>query len=289
MNEVKLLGVDIGGSHISVGVIDKEKGKVVSSTLITKFVDSKGSAEEILKSWGDILKEACENYPRNSIRLGVAMPGPFDYENGVCLIKNMNKYDAIYGINIKEYLCDLLNLNPDAIVFRNDAESFLHGEVLYGAAKGYKKAIGITIGTGLGSAVSDNYVTRDVNLGVSPMHNSIAEEYLSTRWFVKRYFELTGRSIIGVKELVEKENDESVQLIFSEFYVNLSSFLLKFIEIERPGVVVVGGNITKAHKMFWDRLSKVITSKFPNVTIKRTDLWENAALMGVTGFFSQKR
>lgn len=286
MNKIKLLGVDIGGSHISAAIIDQENGGIVSSSLINKSVDSNGSAETILNTWGSVLEEICSSFSKAEIRIGVAMPGPFDYENGVSLIKNMNKYDSIYKVSVREYLVKLLGVGPKNIIFRNDAESFLHGEVMYGAAKGFKKAIGITIGTGLGSAISDNMVTRDVNLGSSLFMDGIAEDYISTRWFVKRYYERTGAKIVGVKELMELCDLKVVQEIFEEFSNNLFVFLRNFIEMEKPEVVIIGGNITKSYKMFWESLVLKIRENCPNVVVRRTDLWENAALMGVAGCWS---
>jgi glucokinase len=47
------------------------------------------------------------------VRIGISMPGPFDYENGICLIKGQNKYEALYGLYIKGLLADKLGIEPD--------------------------------------------------------------------------------------------------------------------------------------------------------------------------------
>ena len=66
----------------------------------------------------------------------------------------------------------------------NDASCFLKGEVFGGAAKGYNHVIGITLGTGLGSATFKNGVVYDGDLYYTPFKESTAEDYLSTRWFI---------------------------------------------------------------------------------------------------------
>lgn len=120
------------------------------------------------------------------------MPGPFDYENGISLITKLDKYEALYKLNVKELLSEKLSIPKPSILMMNDAACFLRGEVYYGAAKGHTDVIGITLGTGTGSAFHHNGITVDANLGPSPFMNSIADEYFSTRWFVKRYIEENG-------------------------------------------------------------------------------------------------
>ena len=70
--------------------------------------------------------------------------------------------------------------------------------------------------------------------------NAIAEDFISTRWFVKRYFEKTGKFISGVKQLTQlKSEDLVVKEIFAEFSKNLSDFLLGFIKMEAPEIIVI--------------------------------------------------
>lgn len=99
--------------------------------------------------------------------IGIAMPGPFDYLTGICLMKNVNKYESLYGLNIKQELSDRLGIDVQNIVFRNDSEAFLAGEMRFGAGKGLKKGIGITLGTGLGTSIYQNGEAQDMALGIN--------------------------------------------------------------------------------------------------------------------------
>ena len=111
------------------------------------------------------------------------MPGPFDYENGISLIKGLNKCEVLYGMDIKQCFARFLNLEPHLIRFRNDAESTIAGEVLAGAGQGSQRVFGVTLGTGFGSTYSENNITENINLGANAFKESIADDYLSTRWF----------------------------------------------------------------------------------------------------------
>ena len=79
-----ILTADIGGSHITAGICDLRTHIILDQSIIRIGVDSKGSANNILTSWGD----ACEQVLRKNdelsiLGLSIAMPGPFDYREGI--------------------------------------------------------------------------------------------------------------------------------------------------------------------------------------------------------------
>ena len=279
-------GVDIGGSHITVAAIDITERKVLPGSEIRMKVNSHATADEILGIWTDAISKLFLKYPHISKKIGVAMPGPFDYSKGISFIKDLNKYDSLYSLNVRNLLAQKLNIPQTCILFRNDAEAFLAGEVLAGAAAGYEKAIGITLGTGFGSAISYKGITNDAILGLSPFLDSIADDYFSTRWFVKRYDELTGRKITNVKELTDLlSTDKNAATVMEEFTINLASLLKKFIHENQPDVLVIGGNISKAHPFFFKGLTARLEESFASVTVKLSQLGEEAALLGATGLW----
>jgi glucokinase len=214
------------------------------------------------------------------------MPGPFDYKNGISYIKGLNKYEALYDVNIKQHFAALLNLSPREIRFRNDAEATIAGEVLSGAAKHLDNVIGVTLGTGFGSAYCQEQVTKDLNLGGDLFKDSIADDYLSTRWFLTRYQELTGISLTGVKELATiAEVSLTAKQIFEEFAMNMSVFLTKPLNWFKPQALMLGGNIAKASALFLTSLKL----RLAGTTIILAELGEQAALIGAAALFKQQK
>lgn len=285
-NDKYIIGADIGGTHITAAVINLTNKTIIESTRTRLSVDCNGTPAEILGVWADGLKYTLKNFSEPVGMIAIAMPGPFDYKSGISYIRGLGKYESIYGLNIKQYLANELNVEPDAILFRNDAEAFLHGEVFAGAGLGFKKVIGITLGTGLGSAKSVNGVTEDVNRGSSKFGNTIADDYMSTRWFVRRYQELTGKAIANVKELtLVYDSDNHVQYIFKEFTDNLTLFLKDFINDEKPELIVIGGNIAKASRLFLPALKLQLAAYFGEIAIKIAELGEDSSLMGAAAAF----
>jgi len=289
MNNSFILAADIGGSHITAAIIDLEKSAVLPDTLIRKPVDSHQSAEKIIKVWSDVLLEAGALYNLPHLKIGLALPGPFDYVKGICQIQNQDKYDALFGLNVKELLARQLGMAVQDIRMINDAGSFLQGEVFAGAAQGYAHAIGLTLGTGLGTSRFHEILAEDANLWCSPFLDSIAEDYLSSRWFIARYQELSGVKLSGVKELMAlAESDVKVKMVFEEFGTNLGNFLVNFIRTDKPEVIVMGGNVANAGYLFLNATNRVLTNHHKLVHIKQSVLGEEAILIGAANCWHKK-
>ena len=213
--------------------------------------------------------------------MGIAMPGPFNYSEGISLIKDQDKFKSLYQINVKEELSERLDIPAEHIHFINDAAGFLQGEVFAGAAKGNTSVLGLTLGTGLGSSLCLNDKAFDADLWNSEFLDGIAEDYLSTRWFVKRFNQLSGKAVAGVKELVEAiETDHHATMVFMEFGYNLAQFLIPVIKQHKIDTVIVGGNIAQSFSAFAPELIATLKGNGIDTEIKISELKEHAALIG---------
>lgn len=74
-----------------------------------------------------------------------------------------------------------------------------------------------------------------------------AEDYLSTRWFIKRYRELTGVTPKDVKEIRDRAPTDLIATsLFIEFGENLGKVLSVYCKKYQAKKVIIGGNIIKA-------------------------------------------
>ena len=287
MTDHLVIGADIGGTHITAAIVDLEKKNVLPGSLTRMQVDSHAPYGEIIEIWSQAIIKARDKH--NIGKVSLAIPGPFEYENGICLIKDQDKYKNLYGLNIKELLSLKLGNKPADIVMVNDAESFLLGEVFSGAARGFNTVIGITLGTGLGSCTYKGDISFDAGMWNMPFKAGIAEDYLSTRWFITKYQEITGKKIGGVRELSGLADFNSdIRLIFEEFGNNLADFLIQFISAEVPDAVILGGNISKSFQYFKNPLLLRLKIRFPEIVIKTALLGEEAALLGAASHWKNK-
>jgi glucokinase len=281
MDKSIVLGVDIGGSHITAALVDVEKRVLIADSICRKMIDSQDSAAAILEAWCQVITNAYIGYETVTKNIGIAMPGPFDYDNGICLIKDQHKFQSLYQLNLKEELAARLHISTSNIFFINDAAGFLQGEVFADGVKSVNPILGFTLGTGLGSAIYLNGIAKDAELWSAPFLNSIAEDYLSSKWFVGRYNQLSGEVLGGVKDLAAIVNvDLHARQVFMEFGNNFAQFLMPLIEKHCAEVVIVGGNIAQAFDLFSPSLMDVLAHHQLTTEIKITKLNEHAALIG---------
>lgn len=289
MKKTDYVGIDIGGTHISCGLIS-ETGKI-SGAIHKVAVDCNAASSDILYVWQSAINKVLEN--QDSIAgIGLAIPGPFNYEEGISLIKDVKKLDSLFGLNIKEAIRAGLIDKHIPMTFINDASSFALGEVYSGSAIGSKRTLVITLGTGLGSAfLIDGNIQTEATCGIPqdgylynvPFGKSNADDYFSTRWFVNEWLKKTGVKISGVKEIARyaEQNDRLALEVFEQFSYNLVDFLMPWIQDFKPDTLIIGGNITKASNFFLQQLrDRINTQCVYQVEVKSCELWDKAPLIG---------
>lgn len=279
-----VLGIDIGGSHMTAAMVDLNSRTVNIDSRKRRLIDSTGSAEHILSSWADVINEVFKNHGTKPNKIGIAMPGPFNYEEGISLIQDQNKFNSLFKLNVKNLLAKMIRISPQCIKFINDASSFLQGEYFTGAAKDCNNVLGFTLGSGLGSAICKDGISEDADLWNAPFKDGIAEDYLSARWFLNRYQQLTGKVVTGVKELGEKiETENIVQQVFNEFGENFGLFLSELLSKQHFDLIVLGGNISNATSFFLPSLKRNLPV---DIEITKSRLGEDAALIGAASYWN---
>jgi glucokinase len=278
-----VLGADIGGSHITASLIDVEERKIIEGTMVRKDVNGASSIENIVKEWSSVIRESFNMAALKPGKIGLAMPGPVDYEEGICYIKGQNKFEELYGVNLKELLSESLELESNDIRMINDAAGFLFGESFIGAARGYEKVIGLTLGTGLGSAYYCNGKTMDADLWHSSFKDGKAEDYLNASRLLNTARTVCGISFGDVRQLALYK--DCATPVFELFGKDLGEFLVTCLKNFPSDLVVLGGNISKAHKLFMPSLLSTLSSNNIDVPVKIAEIGERAALVGAAALW----
>lgn len=284
------IGADVGGGHITVAVIDLDEAQIVAGSYCRMEVEAEGSAENILMSWSEAIIQSMELADSEAgidtsyiIGMGLAMPGPFDYENGIAKIKEQKKFRSLYGMNIRTELSRRTGFAPENIKFKNDAENFLRGCVFGGTGKGSKNAVGITLGTGFGSAYYKDGESLDADLWRAPFRGKTVEDFISTRWFITRYLELTGKYVRGVKFLIDgvvNDTDDAAKQVFGEFSEALIEFLVPLVTQRQADTLVIGGSIALSAHLFIEPLKAAMAKANPSTRVLTTVLGEESTLLG---------
>src|SRR5664279_918666 len=97
------IGVDIGGSHISAALVNAADGSIIEDTLCNQKIEAKGNcAGRILEQWIQTIQQTASKQNGAELKgVGIAIPGPFDYNKGISLLRGVDKYETLYGVNIK--------------------------------------------------------------------------------------------------------------------------------------------------------------------------------------------
>ena len=289
------VGVDVGGSHLCSSVIEVVTGEVCTEPVATP-VDSRGGAAGVIAGLRGNVLETMARFGEGVPRIGLAFPGPFDYDRGVSLIRGVGKYDGIFGLDVRESLRS--SLQPEIgqvdLRFVNDASAFALGECLGGAARDDGRVLALTLGTGVGSGfvdskrlvVSGEDVPANGWVYCLPFDGGIADEAFSTRWITRRFKELTGREVSGAKEVAERcAYDESAARLFSEFGSRLADFVAPLAGRFGAERIVLGGNISRAFPFFKDSLTEGLAANSCDAAVSVSKLMDKAALTGAASLF----
>lgn len=272
------IGIDIGGSHISAARIGINQGEITVADEVGASVDTTLEADLILSSWTDLIKKI---NPSAADFLGIAMPGPFDYQNGISLLEDQGKMKSLFGRSVRDGLSQRLSIPSKQIRFTNDAEAFLLGEKLAGAGKHHQKILGLTLGTGLGSAFFLENRCTDAKLWTAPFREGIAEDYLGTAWFISEAEKQFDLKISGVKDLVSTgELTQEASYLFSEFGKTLGEFMVPYFREYGFDQVILGGKISLASPYFLPFTLQYLSNHGFYPDFKSAQLGEKAALIG---------
>lgn len=286
-----VIGIDIGGSHITCLGVDHLSGRIIPDLCIRRQVDSHSEAGLILAVWAGALKECISTLdPGRLSGICFAMPGPFDYREGVALFAGVRKYDSLRNINIRDEIRRRLSL-PSTLPLRflNDATCFAIGEAWLGKAAGYHRTMVITLGTGFGSAFLEDGIPVESGPEVPPSGclyhlaygDTIADDYFSSRWFGKEYNKRFRLPSPGVKIMTDlAETDAGIREIFTEFGNRLALFIAPAIKAFRPDCLTIGGNIARSYPFFGPRFHETLDQEKCIIKIFLSDLGEQAAILG---------
>jgi len=293
--ETLAVGVDVGGSHVACAVVNIECGELMPNTLTRVDVDNRSGADDILADWAKALNRTMAHVDGSRLAgIGFAMPGPFDYRNGISRMEQ--KFSDLFGKSIVHEIQPLLEADRRLpLRFLNDATSFAVGEAWLGRGRGADKVVAVTLGTGFGSAFIDAgvpVVDRDDVpeagcLWHLPYRDGVVDDYFTTRWFVRHFKAVSGREISGAKSVADqaRSGDGSALGVFEHYGRSLGEFLAPWLKKFTADVVVFGGNISGAYDLFGPSLQDSLELVCPDAAIEVSLLGENAAMIGAARLF----
>lgn len=285
--------IDVGGTELKVAAVNEE-GKIVGN--IRHFdADSGAGCEEIFDNMANVIKSVIKEIKEMPTSIGMAFPGPFDYENGVCLIKGLGKYGNIYNKSVPDEIKKRIpELKEKPFLFVHDVEAFAIGAYCYGESKGRGKTMFVCIGTGTGTAfIKDGKVLKNCEDGApkdgwiyeAPYKDGKIDEYLSVRGLKRVAKEVTGDELTGLEIYnLCKEGDPKGFEVYDRFGEDVCAALSKYINDFNPNVLVFGGQISKSFEFFGKGVEKLCKEKGI-----RIEIIHNTSSMTVKGLYNAEK
>ncbi len=149
MEKQYVVGVDVGGQTSKIGVVDARGDVLVQSVIRT---DGHSDAADFVADLAAAIKELVVKADKvGQIRgIGVGAPNGNYYTGEIAFAPNL-EWAADEAVPFSGMLSEALGGIPVSLT--NDANAAAVGEMTYGAAKGMKDFIMITLGTGVGSGI----------------------------------------------------------------------------------------------------------------------------------------
>lgn len=287
------IGIDIGGSHIGIGLIND--GEIIELT--EKEIYKKETEDSILNYIDKVISEIIEK-TKDVDLIGIATPG---YIQGYCMKNLVNL--GIDKLDFTELQKKYKNIKMQ---IKNDSKAAALAEKEYGALKNYEDAVFLCLGTGIGSGVFLNgkLLQAQGNLGFELGHMIIDKNgekcncgkrgCFETYCSIKRFKDNVKR-VLGIDEIssiellnkaIEEMNNPKIKKLIEEFMDNLIVGLSNIIDIFQPEAICLGGSFVFFKDIFYEKiqnemyLRKYVFNKDKLPKILLASLGNDAGMIG---------
>lgn len=242
--------LEIGGTHVTAALVDPNDWLIQQST---RYSLDPGAPRDVLldRFWraGNALRA-----PVGAV-WGVAMPDPFDYTRGVGDFEGVGKFASLHGVDVGDELNRRLR---GRMAFLNDADAFLLGEWIAGAARGVRRSAGITLGTGVGSAwlvdgqIADPGVPPGGRLHRMMIDGRPLEDVVSRRAIRDAYVAAGGEPQADVREIAQAARLGRAQAsqVLDDAMTALGGVVGECVAGFRADVLVIGGAMSASWDLF---------------------------------------
>lgn len=290
------IGIDIGGSHVAVGLVDNN-GKICQKEEF--FIKEKTNLKERIEEY--ITEKIIQmSLIYNIESIGIAVPGTIA-ENKI--LKSVN-----LGIENYDLAGKLEKILKIKVKIKNDAKCAAIAEQKYGELSLYKNSIFLCIGTGVGTAVfhDGKLLEPDGVPGFEFSHTVIQkdgelcncgkrgcfETYASLKRFKQRIadrFELNTLSGKVIRKYINDNMDNKmIQEIIKEYVDYLSIGISNMINIFEPDAICIGGSFSEYGNIFFEPLrnallqNNLLFNHRDDIIIKYAKLKNDAGIIGAT-------
>lgn len=304
MKKKYVVGVDLGGTKIYTALVDLD-GNIVKEVTV-KTEAQKGDAvvlDKIIKTIDDVLRGTDIDEIK---AIGVGSPGPLDVENGLIVytpnlpFKNFNIVKPIK----EKYKIDTY--------LDNDANVATLSEYMFGAGKGSKNMVYVTVSTGIGggailngslfrgstsNALEIGHITvmkggprcgcgntgcaEALASGTAIMKRAKEAIESKVETSLKNYEEVTAKEVFLEAEKGDKVSKDILNDALSYLGITISNIANSF----DPDKIIIGGGVSEAGRIVFDKIDyemerRCLKTIYNNCKIEKAVLGSKAGVLG---------
>lgn len=275
-----IAGIDIGGTKIAIALEKLNGERVAVRRLPTRVENGPYSIiETVLRTIEEMLAECSAKL----VSIGICCPSPLDVENG--LVMSPSNLLDWNNFPIVKLFRDRFGVS---VVLENDANAAALGEHVYGAGRGYRNIVYVTVSTGIGGGIIINgEIYHGINTAAGEMGHTIAqpggtlcncgsagclETICSGMHIARRARErlaveepslirdLAANGEVTAETVVEavRQNDRIAVEIWEETCHFLAIGIGNIVTLLAPEAVVVGGGIAAAGDLLFTPLRRLV-------------------------------
>ena len=290
-----LVGIDLGGTAIKAGLVDREGRILIQSSIDTKvgrdysliIEDMKKQIEKLLKDYGSSIDDIES--------IGIGAPGLMNYKSGyVIYCTNLFWNNVPLGVMLQDHF-------KKPVYIENDATVAGLAESLFGSTKNVSNSVFLTIGTGIGGGIiinnkvysgshfagseighmiiGDNFYK--CNCGNNGCLETFASATAMIKYAIHRLEKDNMKSAIldkveGKTENINakiifdaaKEGDQLAKETVDRMVKYLSIGIINVCNILDPEIIAIGGGVSKAGDYLIERLKAEVGKMFFTPKIK---------------------
>lgn len=285
---VCVVGVDIGGSKISAGLVTPE-GEI----LRTRSVATPSTPSTILAEVKQLSHELMAGFQGEIVAIGIGSAGIIDTDEGSVIFANEN-LPGWTGTR----LADLEIGAGLPVTVENDVRALAYGEAIMGAGAEYDSLLCVTIGTGVGGAlIMDGEVWHGVNYSAGEIgylvvdwngeQPQILDQTVSGPAIERAYQAAIGSEnclpLTEISQLATAGDRMAIEVI--EMKAGQLGFILAgYVTTVNPAAVVLGGGVPGIGALWWDAFRNAFHETLPppvaGTPLLPATLGVNAVMLG---------
>lgn len=279
--------LEIGGTHATAALVDLASHGVLAEH--RAHPDAQGSADELLSAWVEVAS-LLEGAAGGDVADGwvVAMPGPFDYDAGVGRFRDVGKFDSLDGVDVGAALRSALGAD---VRFVNDADAYGLGEWFAGAAEGTRRAVVLTLGTGLGSAfvadgapvASGDAVPLDGEIHFESVRGLPIEDVVSRRALMAAGLAATGiERDVHELAIAARDGERQAAEVLASGFSAVGEVIRPWLDRFDAEALVIGGSMSRS----WDLVEPAVRAGLDGWQgrLDRASLGDTSPLLGAAWF-----